>query len=228
MDVYLLGILPPHPVIRLHGDHLDHVQGNDVKLPHRLVILRRISCRHDDPPLGDAVVTKGLALEKLQHGRRQSLGHEVDFINKQNPLRKPRVGNLVVNGRHDLAHGVLGDGTPPGVIDPVLDKGQADGALPGMVSDGVGHQADAALLGNLLHDLGLSYARRADEQHRPLPDGGDLIGPVPVPQQIRLNGVLDLFLGSLNIQSSFPPSSFQCSRSRISFMAQDGTDTSSY
>ena len=59
--------------IRLHIDSADSVHGYDIKFPHRLVVLRRVSCCHDDPSLRNFMITKGLTLQKLQHGRSQRL-----------------------------------------------------------------------------------------------------------------------------------------------------------
>ena len=73
MDACSLRVLFPDRKIRLHIDPADTVHGHDVKLPHGLVILRRISCCHDDPSLRDFVITKCLTLQKLQHGRGQRL-----------------------------------------------------------------------------------------------------------------------------------------------------------
>ena len=73
-------------------------------------------------------------------------------------------------------------------VGPLFDEGQADGALPGVVGDGVGHQAHAGLRGDLLHDLGLADARRAHQQHGPLAHRGDEVVPQLVPGQIRLAG----------------------------------------
>ena len=124
--------------------------------------------------------SEGLTLQKLEHGRRQCLRHAVDLIDKQDSLPQPCGLDLVINGCHDLAHGIFRHRHPAGVVDLFLDKGKSDGALSGVMSDGVSHQPDLALLGDLLHDLGLAHTWRADQQHRSLPDRRDLVSPVPV------------------------------------------------
>lgn len=49
----------------------------------------------------DPMAAEGLALQELQHGGRQCLGHAVDLVDKQNPLLQSRGLNLVVDGGHD-------------------------------------------------------------------------------------------------------------------------------
>ena len=43
------------------------------------------------------------------------------------------------------------------------DKGQANGALAGVMGDRIRNQSDPALPGNLLHNLGFPNARRSKE-----------------------------------------------------------------
>ena len=57
----------------------------------------------------------------------------------------------------------------------MLDKGKTYCTLPCMMGNGISHQSDLTLPGDLLHDLGLSYSWRADEQYRSLADRRDLI-----------------------------------------------------
>ena len=149
--------------------------------------------------------SEGLTLQKLEHGRCQCLRHAVDLIDKQDSLPQPRRLNLVINGRHNLAHGIFRHRHPAGVVDLFLDKGKSDGALSGVVGDGIRHQPDLAFLGDLLHDLGLANTWRADEQHWSLPDGRDLISPVPVLQQIRLNGILNFLFCTFNVHNLSHP-----------------------
>ena len=55
-----LCILFPDVQIRLHIDAADPVHGHDIELPHRLVVLRRVSCCHNDPSLRNLMVSKDL------------------------------------------------------------------------------------------------------------------------------------------------------------------------
>ena len=199
MDPHLQGILLPHLIVLFHVDALDPVQRHHVKLPHRFVVLRRIPRRHDDPSLRHPLVSKSLALKELQHGRRQRLRDAVDLIDEQDPFPKPGLLHLLIDRSDDLAHGVLRHLPRLSPEGPLLDKRQTDGALPGVVSDGVGHKADTALPGHLLHDLGLADPRRPHEKHRPLTDGGDHILPVSVLCKIRLNGIFDFLFRSFNM-----------------------------
>ena len=52
----------------------------------------------------------------------------------------------------------------------MLDKGKTYCTLPCMMGNGIINQSDITL-----HDLGLSYSWRADEQYRSLADRRDLI-----------------------------------------------------
>ena len=73
MNLCLIGVFLPDLIVFFHVDLLNTVQCHHIKITHRLIILRRISCRYDDPALRHLLVTKGLTLQKLQHRRRQRL-----------------------------------------------------------------------------------------------------------------------------------------------------------
>ena len=98
------------------------------------------------------MAAEDLVLQELQHGGGQGLADAVDLVQEEDAL--PLAGGLhgLVDGGDDLAHGVLGDLILLSVKDLLLDEGQAQGALPGVVGHGVGHQAHVQLLGDLLHD----------------------------------------------------------------------------
>ncbi|CAN4034599.1 Iron-uptake system permease protein FeuB, partial [Dysosmobacter welbionis] len=194
VEVLPAGVLLPHAVVLLHVDALHPVQGHHVEVPDGLVVLRRVARRHDEPPLRQRLVAEGLALEELEHHGGQGLADAVDLVQEEDALLQPGPLHQPVNGGEDLAHGVLGDGDLLPAISPLFDEGQADGALSGVVGDGVGHQAHAGLGGDLLHDLGLAHARRAHQQHRPLAHCGDQVVPQLVLGQIRLQGIGDLLL----------------------------------
>ena len=104
---------------------------------------------------------EGFVLQKLQHGGRQGIRDAVDFVQEQNSL--PAVGSLhgVINRCNDLAHGISGHGDRFGPIGLLVDLGQADGTLAGVMGHGVGNQTDVQLLGNLFHDGRFSDAGRA-------------------------------------------------------------------
>ena len=234
MDTGLPGILPPDGVVLLHVDAADPVQCHHVKVTDRLIVLRRISRCHDDPPLRHFAVPKHLALEELEHGRGQRLGDTVYLVDKEDALGKAGLLHLVVDRCDDLAHGVLCDRIGLSAIDLLPDKGEADGALPGVVGDGVGHKPDPALSGDLFHDLRLTYARRAHEKDGPLPDSRYHVLPIGVLFQIGLYGVPDFLFGSFYIHAVSPfssgslPDIFSTSSfSSTSLMAQGGTSLSS-
>ena len=86
MNPGLHRIFPEYLIIRLHLDFLHTVQRHHIEIPDGFVVLRRIAGSHDDPALRNRMISKGLALEKLQHGRSQRLRHTVNLIDKKNPL----------------------------------------------------------------------------------------------------------------------------------------------
>ena len=103
--------------ILLDVDPAQPVQGHDVEIPHGFIVLGRIARGHDDKAVRDPVGAEGLVLEKLQHGRRQRLGDAVDLIQKKDALLHARGLDLVIHGRDDLAHRILGDGVLPSPVD---------------------------------------------------------------------------------------------------------------
>ena len=173
MDPGLYRVFPPYAIIRLHFNFLYTVQGNHVKLPDGFVVLGRVACGYDDPALGNWVITEGLTLEELKHGRGQGLGDTVDLVDEENAFFQPRFLHFFIDGGHDFTHGVFGDGFFLTAKFHFRDKGQTDGALARVVGDGVGHQAHAALSGYLFHDLSLADTWRAQQQNRALAHGGD-------------------------------------------------------
>ena len=62
MDSNLIRIFLPDIKISFHIDPLDPIQCHHIKFPHRLIIFRRIPCRHNDPSLRHTLITKHLAL----------------------------------------------------------------------------------------------------------------------------------------------------------------------
>ena len=135
------------------------------------------------------MTAEGLALQKLQHGGRQGFGHAVDLVQEQNPRFQSGALHGLVDAGDDLAHGVLGQLVLLSVKHASLDAGQANGALAGVMGHGVGHDADAALLGGLVGDGGLADARRAHEQQGTLCHLRDGQVPEGVPSKVRLDGL---------------------------------------
>ena len=204
VDAHGTGVVLPHRQVRLNVHAADPVQGHDVKIPHRFVVFRGVACRHDDPAPGHCLIAKGLALQKLQHGGGKGLGDAVDLVDKQDALLQAGGFHFGVDAGNDLAHGVLGHRH---VLIPVValpDKGQTHGALPGVVGDGVRHQCHPALPRHLLHHLSLADARRSHQQDGTLPDGRNGIFAQLVLGKVCLDGVLDLFFGTLDIHNSSP------------------------
>ena len=178
MDILSICIFLPHCQIRFHVNPLNPVQGDHIEFPYRLVILRRIAGSCYNPSLRYLMASKGLALEKLQHSRSQGFGYAVDFIYKENSFLKSCFLHPVIDGGHNLAHGILRHRILPVPIHFFLDEGKAHRALSGVMGDGIGYQPDPAFPGYLLHYLGLSHSGGTDKQHRPLPDGWYDILPI--------------------------------------------------
>ena len=203
MDLLPVCILLPHGKIRFHIDLLKSVQSHYVKISDRLVVLRRISRRHDDPALRELLIAEGLCLEKLQHGRRQRLGHTVDLIDKQHSFRDAGLLHLLVNRGDDLTHRILCHRIYPAAVFFFSDKRKPHSALPCMVRDCICHKADAHLLRNLLHDLCLADPRRSHQKHGALTDRRDPVAPESILCKICLYGILDLLFCTFYIQISF-------------------------
>ena len=199
MHAAAVGIFFPDAVVLLHIDALDAVERDHVELAHGLVVFGRVARRNDHPALGQALVAEGLALQELQHHGRERLRDAVDLIEEQNALLDARALDLAVDRGDDLAHRVGGDRVflPAELL--VLDVGQAERGLARVVGQRVGHQPDAGLLRDLLHDLGLADARRAHQQDGALPDGRDAVGAELVAREIGAQRVLDLIFGSFDM-----------------------------
>ena len=126
------------------------------------------------------MASKGFVLKKLKHSRGQCLGDAVDLVDKEYSLLKSRLLNLIINRSHDLAHGVLRHRVLPASVFLFLNPGQPYRALACMMGDSISYQADAALPGRLLHDLGFTHSRRSHEKNRPLARHGDGVLPVVI------------------------------------------------
>ena len=83
----------------------------------------------------------------------------------------------------------------------MLDEGQAQRTLAGVVGDGVGHQINVQLIRDLFHDLGFADARRAHQQNGPLAHGGNAIGAEFVLGQVGAHRVDDFLFGSFDVHS---------------------------
>ena len=59
------GVVLPDAQLRLNVDAPHAVQRDKVKLPHALVVLRRIARGHNDPAARHSLVAESLALQKL-------------------------------------------------------------------------------------------------------------------------------------------------------------------
>ena len=173
-------ILLPDCKIRFYLNLPHPIHRHNIKLPDRLIELRGISCRRYYPSFGHLVRAKGLALQKLEHGRSQRFGDAIDLVDKENPLPQACLFHFLIDRSDDLAHGILCDRLflPSKIL--FYNKGKADSALPGMMRDGIGYQGNAVLPGYLLHNLCLSDSRRAQKQQRPLVNGWDFVCSVGV------------------------------------------------
>ena len=216
MKALFPGVLLPDGKILRNVDAFDAVQGHHVKVPDRFIVLRRVAGGHDQPALGETLVAEGLALEELEHHGGQGLGDAVDLIEKQDTLPQARFFHKVIDACQNLAHGILCDGEFRAAVIALFDKGQANGALAGVVGDGVGHKAHAGLRGDLLHDLGFADARRAHEQHGALAEGGDEVIAQLIPLQVRPEGILNLLFCLFDVHSV------------VSFGKRAGEDTGPY
>ena len=76
----------PHRKISFNPHPAHAVQCHHVKFAHRFIVLRRISCRYNDPSFRHCLIAKCLALQKLEHRRRERLRHAIDLVDKKNPF----------------------------------------------------------------------------------------------------------------------------------------------
>ena len=199
------GVGLPDGEFGLNVDAAHPVQRNQVELPHALVVFRRVAGGHDNPAFRHGLVAKGLALQELQHGGRQRFADAVDLVDEQNAVFLAGAFHGGIDTGNDLAHGVLGHTAGFAAVVPLPDKRQAHGTLPGMVGDGVGHQSNVALLGNLLHDLGFAHTRRSHQQDGTLAHRRNQRRAGIVTGQIGLYGMFDFLFGTLDVHglSSF-------------------------
>ena len=86
MDICLICVFFPDIIVHIHIDLLDAVKCHHIKIANRLIIFRRIACRHDDPAFRDLLIAEHLTLQELQHRRCQRLGYTVNLIDKKNPF----------------------------------------------------------------------------------------------------------------------------------------------
>ena len=170
MDLRTIRIFLPYIIIFFHFDLLDSIQCHNVKITHRLIIFRRISCSYNDPSFRNLLVSERLTLKKLQHGRSQSLRHAVDLINKENAFFYTGFLYLLVDRSNDLTHGVFRHRIFSASIAFLLNKRKPHRTLPRVMRDRICHQRNLTLSGNLFHDLCLSDSRRTHQKNRPLPD----------------------------------------------------------
>ena len=210
MNAAFSGVFLPDAEILLDVDFLDAVERHNVKFAHGFVVFGRIACRHDHPALRKLLIAEGLALQELKHHRRQRFRNAVDLVEEQNALGNARALDLAVDRGDDLAHGVARYRAFLAAQTHLFDKRQTERGLARVVGQRVGHQTHAGLLRDLLHDLGLADARRADEQHRTLPDGRNAPRPEFVLREIRTQRVLYLLLRSFYIHEKAPRLVFFC------------------
>ena len=108
MYTRLKGILFPRLKVRNHIDFSDPVKSNYVKLSHGLIVFRGIACGNYDPAFGDPVISEGLSLKELKHGRRKSLRDTVYLIYKQYSLPDSCLFHIIIDRGDYLRHGILG------------------------------------------------------------------------------------------------------------------------
>ena len=148
------------------------------------------------------MAAEDLELQELQHGRRKGFGNAVDLVQEEDALPEAGLLHGVIYAGNDLGHGVFADGILPAAVYLRLNERQTEGALAGMVGHGIAHQTHAQLLGDLLHDGGLSDARRTHEENGPLLFQRDHIGAELVFGEVSRHGVFDLLFRLLDIHIS--------------------------
>ena len=100
-------VLLPRRIVSLHLHQLHSVHRHHIKLPHRLIVLRRVSGSDNHPAVWNAVPPKDLVLQKLQHRGRQRLRHTVNLVEKQDALLKPGLLHHLINRSDNLTHRIF-------------------------------------------------------------------------------------------------------------------------
>ena len=62
MNICPVCIFFPYIIIHIYIDLLDSIQCYHIKIPYRLIVLRRITCRYNDPSCRNLLITKCLTL----------------------------------------------------------------------------------------------------------------------------------------------------------------------
>ena len=97
MNVGASGVVLPDGELRLDLHIFDTVHGHDIKLPYGLIVFRRVSGSHDEPPLRYRMIAESLILEELEHDRGEGLGDAVDLIDKKNAGFVSAVLHILIN-----------------------------------------------------------------------------------------------------------------------------------
>ena len=106
MDAASVRVLLPHTEILFDVDFFNAIERYHVKFSHGFVVFRRISGRYDHPSGRQLLVAEGLALQELQHHRRERLGNTVDLIEEQNAFFYACAFHFAVHRSDNLAHRV--------------------------------------------------------------------------------------------------------------------------
>ena len=203
MELPLAGIVQPDGKVGLHRNLPNPIQGHHVKFPNGFIEFRRIPRRYHHPARRQTMGAEGLVLQELKHGRGQGFRHTVDLVQKQNALRRSRPLHGIVNRSDDLAHGVFRHGDGKTAVALFHQPGQADGALPGVMGQGVGHQIHGAVFRRLLQNGGFADAGRPHQQQWPLVHRRKQVLAFLVLLKIGPHRADDFFFRFLNVHSRF-------------------------
>ena len=108
MDAASVRVLLPHAEILFDVDFFNAVERYHVKFSHGFVVFRRISRCYDHPSGGQLLVAERLALQKLEHHRRERFRDAVYLIEEQDALFYARALHLTVDRCDNFAHRVGG------------------------------------------------------------------------------------------------------------------------
>ncbi len=107
MQSPLLRIFFPGSKVCLHFQYLQPVESHHVEFPHRFIVLRRITGRHNDPSLRYLMPAKHFILQKLQHRRRQRLRHTIDLIQEKNAFPDTALFHHLIDRGDNLTHRIF-------------------------------------------------------------------------------------------------------------------------
>ena len=168
MYLMLPSIFHPNITVCFYINLTYTIQCHNVKFPDRFIIFRWISRSHNHPSVRHLMTSKGLILQKLQHGRCQCLRCTVDLINKENAFFLSGLFHTCINRIDNLTHGIFCYAHFFSVIYFFPNSRKTNRTLSGMVRNGIRNQSYLIFFCHLFHNCSFSNSRRSHQKNRTL------------------------------------------------------------